>query len=98
MQLLVDQLNSIFVSTNSTLNMQKQEMNMIACLHPKHNLYGYDATIEDVYYGLMRAMEYDIKKIISLFQQMPGIGSIIDKQNLNSVSHTGCIIYTIVYF
>ena len=80
-QILAEQLNSICLTTNSSLNNEVQEMNMLLNRHPKQYLYGHDAQIEVVWQGVIQAMKMYSKNTISLFRKMPGMGLIDDTQN-----------------
>jgi hypothetical protein len=89
-------LNSICLTTNSSLNNEANKINMFVNLHPKKYLYGHDAQIEDVWQGVIETMKIDMKNNILILKQMPGIESIDESHNWHTIVNAGCIIYNIV--
>ena len=69
--MLVDQLNSICFSVNSSFKQNRQNMKMIACLNTINQPNDNDVKIEDVLEGFIGAVKIDTENIFTLFRNMP---------------------------
>lgn len=76
----IEHLNDVSVTHNARLKNQIQQAKLLSHLNIE-NLSGYDAPLADVWSGIIENLFLNIKSMMKLIKQIPGIG-FINKNDL----------------
>ncbi len=97
-QIFIDEINQVYFSRFSQHANKIQQAKMLASLFGKQDLHGHDASIGDVWVGVIKYSEFTIKERISVLRKIPGIKEISDTQILKILVNNHLIDFMVIIF
>lgn len=95
LKIFLKQLNAAYASCNSKYINHIQNARSISCLNLKQ-LKGHDATLKEVWHGIIGSMQTNIKRMTEYIRDIPGIDSIDDIQDLRIIINHHIMDYYLV--
>ena len=93
--ILIQELYDVYLNHNSKYRNKIQQANMLASLNPCQ-LKGHDATLKDVWIGVITKTQTNCKYMIELIRKLPGVGSIRDTDQFKSFINDNVFEYYLV--